>query len=102
MMEEPRHATLRLLRGWRYWGYSLGILGQFLPSAFLNAYIKNYYIYTIGHDPSLVTLVTGLGVLFNAISSPIFGAVVDNARPNKLGKRRPFLLLEIPVMSVDS
>ncbi|MBN2153952.1 MAG: MFS transporter [Candidatus Lokiarchaeota archaeon] len=99
-MEVPRPAAPRQLRGWRFCGYSLGILGQFLPSAFLNAYIKNYYIYTIGLDASLVTLVTGLGVLFNAISSPIFGSIVDNARPNRLGKRRPFLLLGIPAMSV--
>ncbi len=101
-MEETHPPAPRQLLGWRFWGYSLGILGQFLPSALIGAYIKNYYVYTIGLDPLLVAIGTGLGVLFNAISSPIFGAIVDNARPNRLGKRRPVMLLGIPIMSIAS
>ncbi|NMC03748.1 MAG: MFS transporter, partial [Candidatus Lokiarchaeota archaeon] len=32
--------------------------------------------------------------------SPIFGAIIDNARPTRFGKRRPFLLAGIPIMSI--
>nr|MDO8084854.1 MFS transporter [Candidatus Sigynarchaeum springense] len=99
-MEGTKSAEPRQLAGWRFWGYSLGILGQFLPSTLITAYIKNFYVYTIGLDPLLVSIGTGLGVLFNAITSPIFGAIVDNSRPTRLGKRRPFLLVGIPIMCV--
>jgi GPH family glycoside/pentoside/hexuronide:cation symporter len=34
--------------------------------------------------------------------APIFGSIIDNARPNRLGKRRPFLLAGIPIMSIAS
>jgi len=101
-MEETQPPVPRQLVGWRFWGYSLGILGQFLPSALVGAYIKNYYIYTIGLDALLVGIGTGLGVLLNAIMAPIFGSIIDNARPNRLGKRRPFMLFGIPIMSIAS
>jgi len=86
----------RKLTGLRKLGYALGSIGQILPITFFNTYAFQYYVYTIGLDASLTSIGIFLGLIVFAISSPIFGVIIDNKTPTKFGKRRPFLLYAIP------
>jgi Na+/melibiose symporter-like transporter len=88
------------LKGGRLWGYSTGILGQILPVTLINAYLFQYYVYTIGLDPLLVSVGTALGAVINGIGGPLFGVITDNKTPTKFGKRRPFLLYGLPILSL--
>ncbi len=99
-MTERSNDPPRCLLGWRAWGYSSGVLGQLLPVTLVNAYIFMFYVYTIGLDPLLVSIGTALAAVLNGIGSPLFGAASDNARLTKLGKRKPFMLAGIALVTV--
>lgn len=90
----------RVLQGARFWKYTVGVLGQFIPATLITAFASHYYIYVVGLDALIVNIVTAIGSLFNGISSPIFGTIIDNHSPSARGKRKPFLLYGIPFMSV--
>ncbi|MHA1791142.1 MAG: MFS transporter [Promethearchaeota archaeon] len=90
----------RKLKGWKMVGFSIGTIGQMAPIGIFNTFATNYYIYTVGLDPFLTFLGMFFGLMIFAVSSPIFGALIDNKNPGKFGKRRPFLLLGIPVIFV--
>jgi Na+/melibiose symporter-like transporter len=90
----------RILTGGKMWGYSIGALGQVLPIAFFNTFAFQFYVYTIGLDPLLTSIGIFLGLFIFALSAPIFGVLIDNKKPNKYGKRRPLLLLSIPLLLV--
>ncbi|MHA1340570.1 MAG: MFS transporter [Promethearchaeota archaeon] len=92
----PINADVRKLTGAKKWGYAIGALGQIFPITFFNTYAFQYYVYTIGLDASLTSVGIFLGLFVFALSSPVFGSLIDNKKPTKFGKRRPFLLLAIP------
>ena len=89
---------LRILSGKRLIGYAIGTIGQMAPIGIFNTFATNYYNYTVGLDPLYTFLGMFFGLTTFAISSPIFGTLIDNKNPGKLGKRRPFLLLGIPLI----
>jgi Na+/melibiose symporter-like transporter len=53
-------------------------------------------VYTINLDSILVSVGLSVNVIISAFCSIIFGVIVDNKKPGKLGKRRPFLLIGLP------
>lgn len=87
----------RELHGKRLLGFSLGDLGLILPRTFEGVFIFQFYVYTVNLNSFLVSIGFSAQLIIGAISAIIFGVIVDNKKPGKYGKRRPFLLLGIPI-----
>ncbi|MHA1193092.1 MAG: MFS transporter, partial [Promethearchaeota archaeon] len=64
--------------------------------------IFQYYVYTINLNALLVSVGITTQFIIGAFASIIFGVIVDNKKPGKLGKRRPFLLLGLPVWFITT
>lgn len=96
--------SLRELRGIRLAGYSLGSFGIMLLLLLLltESYSYNFYVYTLRLDSILVSIGTTINMLTMAFSSIIFGVLLDNTRPRKIGKRRPYLLIGLPFWLVSA
>lgn len=99
MSEETKE--LRKLEGGKLYGYTSGVLGQIIPINVVNAYIFIYYVYVVGLNALVVSIGTALGALIMAFASPFFGYIIDNKKPGKHGKRRPFLLYSLPLLIVS-
>lgn len=98
MISPPVEEKARTLEGARLYGYTSGVLGQLLPINLINSYIFIYYVYAVGLNALLVGIGTAIGAFIMALASPFFGYVVDNKKPGRFGKRRPFLLLSLPFL----
>ena len=87
----------RELKGKRLIGYSMGDLGLSLGNIFLGVFIFQYYVYTINLNALIVSVGITSQLIIGAVFSIIFGVIIDNKKPGKLGKRRPFLLIGVPI-----
>ncbi|MBY8988286.1 MAG: MFS transporter, partial [Candidatus Lokiarchaeota archaeon] len=97
-----RNTTPRELHGKRLFGYSLGDLGFTLPNMFTEVFIFQYYVYSINLNALLVSIGVTAQLILGAIAAIIFGVMIDNKKPGKLGKRRPFLLIGLPVWAITT
>jgi Na+/melibiose symporter-like transporter len=88
----------RTLTGARLVGFAFGTFGQMAPIGLYNTFAAYYYIWVLGAKPLPILSGVFLSLLAFAFSSPIFGALLDNKKPGRIGKRRPFLLLGVPFM----
>ena len=88
--------SLRELHGARLFGYSMGFFGIMLMMMFTGSYSYNFYVYTIRLDSILVSIGSTIYMVTMAFSSIIFGVILDNTKPKKLGKRRPYILIGLP------
>jgi Na+/melibiose symporter-like transporter len=80
----------------------MGDLGMSLPNIFTGVFIFQYYVYTINLDSILVSVGVSTQLIVSAVFAIIFGVIVDNKKPGKLGKRRPFLLIGLPVWFITT
>jgi len=96
--QDEQVQNLRVLEGTKAIAYSAGILGQFLPSTLINAFLSIFWIYVVGLDAFLVGIATALSAVANALFSPIFGYLSDKKEPGKFGKRKPFILGGLPLL----
>ncbi|MHC1591205.1 MAG: MFS transporter [Candidatus Helarchaeales archaeon] len=94
-MKKPRR-----LEGKRLLGFAFGTMGQMAPIGVFNAYATNYYNYTVGLDPRITFVGMFIGLMVFSLTSPVFGTLIDRKRVGRLGRRRPFLLLGIPLIVV--
>ncbi len=92
---------LRKLEGAHLYGYSSGVLAQIIPINVINAYIFIYYVYVVGLNALVVSIGTALDALIMGFASPFFGYIIDNKKPGKHGKRRPFLLYSMPFLVIS-
>ncbi len=92
----------RELKGKRLIGYSMGDLGMLLPNIFTGVFIFQYYVYTINLDSILVSVGVTTQLIVSAIFAVIFGVIIDNKKPGKYGKRRPFLLIGLPIWFITT
>lgn len=99
--EKSTSEELRKLEGKKLVGYSAGVLGQIIPVTLVNSYIFIYFVYVIGLNALLVSIGTALAAVANALGAPIFGYLIDKKKPGKYGKRRPFLVLCLPFVSIS-
>jgi len=99
---EENLPSLRELHGIRLGGYSLGNFGMMLLLFVTESYSYNFYVYTLGLDSLFVSVGTTINMLTMAFSSIIFGVVLDNTRPRKIGKRRPYLLIGLPFWLISA
>jgi Na+/melibiose symporter-like transporter len=96
-MEDTLPLPPRELNGKRLFGYSMGDLGMPLVNIFTGIYLFQFYVYTINLDSLLVSIGIFAQLFLDALFAVIFGVIVDNKKPGKLGKRRPFLLIGLPI-----
>ena len=87
----------RELKGKRLFGYSMGDLGMSLANMFTGVYLFQYYVFTVNLNPILVSIGVSTQLVVGAFFAIIFGVIIDNKKPGKMGKRRPFLLIGLPI-----
>ena len=87
---------LRELKGKRLLGYTFGNFGMSLLNIFTGSFTFQFYVYTINLDSVLASVGLSFNVFISAFFSIVFGIIMDNKKPGKLGKRRPFLLYALP------
>jgi len=92
----------RELKGKRLIGYSMGDLGMALPNIFTGVFLFQFYVYTINLDSILVSIGVSTQLVVSAIFAVIFGVIVDNKKPGRFGKRRPFLLIGLPIWFITT
>jgi Na+/melibiose symporter-like transporter len=88
--------VLRELKGKRLIGYTLGNFGISLLNVFTGSFTFQFYVYTINLDSVLASIGLSFNVFISAFFSIVFGVIIDNKKPGRFGKRRPFLLYALP------
>ncbi|MCJ7650267.1 MAG: MFS transporter [Candidatus Lokiarchaeota archaeon] len=94
--------TPRELKGKRLIGYCLGDLGILLSNMLEAVFAFQYYVYTINLNSVLVSIGVTSQLIIGSFFAVIFGVIVDNKKPGKHGKRRPFLLYALPIWFIGS
>ena len=89
--------SLRELTGKKLYGYAFGNFGLMLASMIAGSYSFIYYTYTINLNPAYSAMGASISGFTGAICSILFGVIIDNKKPGKFGKRRPFILFGLPV-----
>ncbi|MFX1454977.1 MAG: MFS transporter [Promethearchaeota archaeon] len=102
MAKSSNVSSLRELKRGRMIGFSLGTFGIVLLLLATESYSYNFYVYTIRIDSVLVSLGTTINMLVSAFAGIIFGVVLDNTTPRKIGKRRPYILIGLPVWLISA
>ncbi len=92
----------RELHGKRLIGYSLGGFGFILTNMLGGVFVFQFYVYTINLNSLLVSIGLSMTLVIAALSSIYFGVKIDNKKPGKHGKRRPFLLYGLPIWVLAS
>ncbi len=101
-MQNTKKNSLRELHGARLFGFSMGNFGVMLMLMLTGSFSYNFYVYTIRVDSILVSIGSTLSMLTMAFMSIIFGVLLDNTKPKKLGKRRPYILIGLPIWLIST
>jgi len=101
-MENTKKSSLRELHGARLYGYSMGFFGIMLMFMLTGSYSYTFYVYTIRLDSILVSIGSTLSMVTMGFSSIIFGVILDNTKPKKIGKRRPYILIALPLWLIPT
>lgn len=87
----------RELTGKKLYGYAFGNFGFMLASMIAGSYSFIFYTYTMNLDPIYSAMGSSISGITGAICSILFGVIIDNKKPGRFGKRRPFILFGLPV-----
>ncbi|MFX1454976.1 MAG: MFS transporter [Promethearchaeota archaeon] len=98
---ETPYPTLRELKGVRLYGYSMGFFGISLMMMLTGSYSYYFYVYTVRLDSVYVSIGSTIYMITMAFSSIIFGVLLDNTKPKKIGKRRPYILIGLPIWLIS-
>ena len=60
-------------------------------------FVFQYYVYTINLNSLLVSIGLTIQLLVAALFSVLWGVIIDNKKPGKFGKRRPYLFYGLPI-----
>jgi len=91
----------RELHGIKLFGYSIGFFGVMLSNMLGGVFVLQFYAYTINLNSFWVSIAQFIQLFISAFASIIFGVIIDNKRPIKIGKRRPFLLYGLPIWIIS-
>ncbi|TXT60007.1 MAG: conserved membrane protein of unknown function [Promethearchaeota archaeon] len=102
--EDIKHQELRHqeLRGKNKLGYSLGTFGIFLLRILISTFIFQFYVYTINLASLYVSIGVSVYLIISALFSILWGVVIDKKKPGKRGRRRPFLLIGLPLWIISN
>ncbi|KKN22765.1 hypothetical protein LCGC14_0911810 [marine sediment metagenome] len=101
-MQNTKKNSLRELHGARLFGFSMGNFGIMLMMMLTGSFSYNFYVYTIRVDSILVSIGSTLSMVTMAFMSIVFGVLLDNTKPKKLGKRRPYILIGLPIWLIST
>ena len=68
----------------------------------IGTFVFQYYVYTVNLNSLLVSIGLSINLIVAAVFSIIWGVVIDNKKPGKYGKRRPYLFYGLPIWVVTS
>jgi len=63
-------------------------------------FVFQYYVYTINLNSLLVSIGLAIQLIVAALFSVLWGVIIDNKKPGKFGKRRPYLFYGLPIWVV--
>ena len=92
----------RGVRGKSKIGYSLGNFGLFLLRILISTFIFQFYVYTINLNSIFVSIGISLYLIISAVFSILWGVLIDRKTPGRLGRRRPFLLIGLPIWIISN
>lgn len=72
--------------------YGLGFAAQGIKDGLFQLFLFFYFSQILGLDATLTGISTLIALAFDAISDPIIGAISDNYKSEKWGRRHPFML----------
>jgi len=101
-MQNIKNNSLRELHGARLFGFSMGNFGVMLMLMLTGSFSYNFYVYTIRVDSILISIGSTLSMVTMAFTGIIFGVLLDNTKPKKMGKRRPYILIGLPIWLVST
>lgn len=79
-------------------GFGMANLGDTITTEFVGAFLIFFLTNIAGIRPALAGTIVFIGVIWDAISDPIIGAMSDKSKL-KSGRRRPFLLMSaLPII----
>ncbi len=101
-MQNIKNNSLRELHGARLFGFSMGNFGIMLMLMLTGSFSYNFYVYTIRVDSILISIGSTLSMVTMAFTGIIFGVILDNTKPKKIGKRRPYILIGLPIWLIST
>ena len=88
-----------------YLGYALGDFGCCVTFFTMTNFLTRYYITVPMIDTALLAVMTLLWKIWDALSSPVFGMLMDKqfaTHKNPKGKFRPWMLRSAPLMAITA
>lgn len=86
-------------------GYALGDFGGCMTFGLMTAFLTRYYVNVSLLDTAVIAVMTLIWKIFDAVSNPVVGVLLDKAFANsdgKKGKFRPWILRVSPLLSISA
>lgn len=81
-------------------GYSMGALGDNASYCLVFNFLSFFFTTIAGVSPRVSGIIISIALVWDAITDPICGIMMDRSRC-KYGKRRPFILTSLPVLGAS-
>lgn len=85
-------------------GYALGDFGGCMTFSLMSAFMTRYYVNVALMDTAVIAVMTLVWKIFDALSNPVLGVMMDKsfaAGKGKTGKFRPWILRMAPLLAVS-
>lgn len=79
-------------------GYTVGSIGDSAAYNFVISFLSFFMTTVAGVSPAVSGTIIAVAIVWNAISDPVIGLMIDNSKGRK-GRRRPFILYSLVPMS---
>ena len=86
-------------------GYALGDFGGCMTFGLMTAFLTRYYVNVSMMDTAVIAVMTLIWKIFDAVSNPVVGVLLDKAFANsdgQKGKFRPWILRVSPLLSISA
>ena len=86
-------------------GYALGDFGGCMTFGLMTAFLTRYYVNVALMDTAVIAVMTLIWKIFDAVSNPVVGVLLDKAFANSdgtKGKFRPWILRVSPLLSISA
>ena len=73
-------------------GYALGDFGGCMTFSLMSAFMTRYYVNVAMMDTAVIAVMTLIWKIFDALSNPVIGVMMDKSFAKRSGKSDKFLL----------